>query len=211
MSVLKWLKKYTELRFLRDLLTSKQLHLGHPRDWADKNDSKCLELCKPHFRGYDLRATCLTGAPDRFHFWYIFGKKQEGVCLWFEKDTLCGDIARDNTLKARMVNYLSARRIRDVAPCCLPFTKREQYKDECEFRVVRHRKALHPPDDKFTFCAASLKRIYLNPWLSYEQAKKKKLEISAMLGSGFEHVKVYQNRSLEQEQWIDAVRHASRQ
>lgn len=203
-----WLKKYTKLEYLQLILKTRHLHLGNPKCWPDKNDSKLIQLYSAASGAFAMRATCLTAAADRFHFWAIFGECEKGVCLWFDKMSLLGDIGNDQSLVAEKAQYRSPDGLRKLERRLVPFAKREQYKDECEFRILRVKPAQHVAADKFEFSASSLKRIYLNPWLSRDAVEQEKAKISKLLGSDFRHVKVFQNRTLRQKSWIEAAKDA---
>lgn len=200
-----WLKKYTKLEHLKGILQERQLYLGDPSDWEDQNDSEVIRLSSKNFGGFNLRATCLTEAVDRYHFWHVFGEREHGVCLWFEKDSLLNDVQNDPSLVADIVQYRNAEDLRRLERKSIPFTKRVQYSDEREFRILRVEQAQNTAPEKLAFSARSLRRIYLNPWLSLEDAKRKKTEISSWLGKDLGHIDVYQNRSLKQKTWIDAA------
>ena len=205
---IQWLKKYTKLEYLQLILKERQLHLGDPKDWLDKNDSKLIQLYSGASGAFEMRATCLAEAADRFHFWAIFGECEKGVCLWFDKASLLGDIRKDQSLIAENVQYLSSDGLRKLERRFVPFAKREQYQDEREFRVLRVKPTQHVAADKFEFSAFSLRRIYLNPWLSRIAAEREKTKISNLLGSEFRHVKVLQNRTLRQNSWIEEAKDA---
>ncbi|WP_146193161.1 hypothetical protein [Maritimibacter sp. 55A14] len=201
----RWLKKYTKLKHLEAVLKGQQLHLGNPREWEDKNDSECIRIYSDKFLKFEVRGTCLTGAADRFHFWHIFGGRKRGVCLWFERDSLIKDIKGDASLVADKVRYRMPAGLSQLESGLIPFAKREQYRDECEFRVLRLSTPQGMPTDKFSFSANSLKRIYLNPWLSPKEVEREKVRISGLMNDQLKHVCVMQNRSLKQKAWIDAV------
>jgi len=202
----KWLEKYTETRFVYDILKHKQLHLGDPNKWDDKNDCEALRIyCEGKKHKFPTPATCLTQAPDRFHFWHIFGKRELGVCLWFCKKTLTADINADSTLISDEVRYPNDIDLQKTQLNQAPFTKREQYKDEQEFRVLRIASSSGPKPDKLAFSAASLKRIYLNPWLSTDEVETQKLDLKRYLKGDLKHVEVKQNRCLQRKKWTDSL------
>ncbi|OWY04617.1 hypothetical protein B6V75_00215 [Thioclava sp. F1Mire-8] len=204
----RWLKKYTKIKYLEGILRERQLHLSSPSEWDDKNDSMVVKLYSNKFLSFDAVGTCLTGAPDRFHFWHIFGEREQGVCLWFERKALVNDIKGDTTLSSGEVLYRLPEDVRFLEDDQIPFAKREQYQDECEFRVLRTKKPKHMAFDKFSFSALSLQRIYLNPWLSRSEVTRQKRKISDLLKDDLAHVKVWQNRTLRKRKWIDAVAEA---
>jgi hypothetical protein len=202
----RWLKKYTKLEYLSDVLSNQQLHLGHPRSWDDRNDAAAIGLYRNQTDACEIRATCFTQAKDRFHFWHIFGERQNGVCLWFDKDALVKDIAEDTSLIAEEVKYpvmsaLSRTELKEI-----PFTKREQYADEQEFRVLSVRGADITSSDKLKFSPFSLKRIYLNPWLTKIQVETNKQLINRLLREfGYSKIEIFQNRTLEHKNWIESL------
>jgi hypothetical protein len=177
----RWLKKYTKLKYLEEILRSSHLHLGDPSEWPDKNDSEGIRLFSGGNGGFKILSTCLTEAADRFHFWHVFGEQEKGVCLWFDKDLLVRDIGKDNSLIANDVQYRTPEKLALLSFDQIPFAKREQYRDESEFRVLRVKQSPDTPVEKFAFSQDSLRRIYLNPWLSSQQVESAKAWISEAL------------------------------
>lgn len=204
-----WLKKYTKIEFLPEILDKKQLHLGDPTSWDDQNDSAAIQLYEKGLNGFKVRATCLTQARDRFHFWHIFGERMSGVCLWFDKKALVRDIDRDASLIGRFVLYPKSEDLKKTKFKDVPFTKRQQYSDEREFRVLRIQNSGSVEFDKFRFSASSLKRIYYNPWMSKEAKEFYDCVIGQQLQGEFRHVDLKQNRSLRKQDWIDTLTEAA--
>ncbi|MEM9880262.1 MAG: hypothetical protein AAF862_13400 [Pseudomonadota bacterium] len=212
MTTKKWLKKYTELRFLNDTLKDRYLHLGSPNEWEDKNDFEAIRIfSEGKMQDFPVGVTCLTRAPDRFHFWHVFGKRELGVCLWFCEEALLSDIEKDESLILGAVNYPKTRELSKTSLNDAPFTKREQYGDEREFRVIRIATPGNTPINKFRFSPSSLRKIYLNPWLSPAEVKKHKRELAQQITADLNHVKVLQNQSLLNTKWIEALSHAVNQ
>lgn len=206
-----WLKKYTKIKYLDSILTNKTLFLGDPASWEDKNDVACIEMYNHAMGAKTARVTCLTGAPDRFHFWHVFGKCAEGVCLWFDKNSLIEDIGRDESLICGDVEYKSIDclkgKVLDVSK--VPFLKRKQYKDENEFRVIRGITDKGSETDTFSFSPKSLRRIYLNPWMPSSTVIEKQAEIKRSLSKDLGHVKIRQSRAIKYQKWIEAVKRAA--
>jgi hypothetical protein len=73
----KYLRRYTHLEALRNILCTKSLTLLDYRKWEDKNDSYFLQLYREERKLKSLLALCLTSAPERFHLWHVFGPKRE--------------------------------------------------------------------------------------------------------------------------------------
>ncbi len=206
----RWLKKYTKLEHLQSILENNSLHLGKPKRWPDKNDSELIRLYSKESGFFETRATCLTAAADRYHFWVVFGECKHGVCLWFDRERFLKDLEGDETLIANQVQYMTLDELSQVNLDTIPFAKRQQYADEREFRVLRRYPIEGPDKDGVAFSTHSLRKIYLNPWLNGKHVKQKKDWVSAMLTSGYEHVDVLQNRSLRRQRWINAARSAAK-
>lgn len=203
-----WLKKYMQIEYLEKTLAEKKLHLGNPQSWPDKNDSEVIEIYRKKKNLGNVRATCLTEAPDRNHFWEIFGKCELGVCLWFDKSELVKDIDNDPCLRGDLVTYYTPNKL--IKKCNfsdLPFAKRAQYTDEQEYRVLRECEL--PSDGKnrgITFSPQSLKRIYFNSWLDSTAYRMEKRKIEQLNSLTYGHIKIQQNRTLRLSKWIDAAK-----
>lgn len=199
----RWFKKYTEMKHIEDILGACSLHLGDPAVWQDKNDAELIAIYAEATSVPIIRATCLTMAADRFHFWTVFGQQNGGVCFWFDRNSLLADIKRDTTLVAQNVLYRKPRNLRE-----LPFSKRSQYADEREFRVLKPFQS-KGGKSSFSFSPASLRRIYLNAWLTPDEVLKQRERIERLLGGKLGHVEVLQSRVLRRQQWIDDARHVA--
>lgn len=203
----RWLKKYMTLEYLEKTLIRQELFLGDPQSWPDKNDSKVLDVYKSQMALKAVRATCMSMAPDRYHFWKLFGDSENGVCLWFDRKSLERDMEGDTSLRWKKVSYYTPSKLKEKCKLSeLPFAKRAQYADEKEYRVLRE----YAETDKklgygITFQPASLKRIYLNSWLSRNTYKHLKRKIAYTSPSIYSHLKIKQNRVLDYKVWIDAA------
>lgn len=73
----KYLRRYTHLESLRQMLCTKCVTLLDYRNWEDKNDSYFLEMYQEQRKLKSLLVLCLTSASERFHLWHVFGPKKE--------------------------------------------------------------------------------------------------------------------------------------
>ena len=192
-----WLKKYTELKHAENILTTCSLHLGNPRCWPDKNESELIKIYETAKDATRVRASCLTGAADRFHFWTVFGNKQKGICFWFDRKSLIADIKKENGLIAQNVRYKKPTTLSEI-----PFSKRAQYSDEKEFRVLTRQQTGHVPTS-FSFAPNTLRRIYLNAWLSNKKLENEKDRIKELLRGNLSHVEIFQSRVVRKKAWIE--------
>ncbi len=203
----KWLKKYMKIEYLEKTLMNKELYLGDPEEWPDKNDSAVIEIYRAKRKIKHIRATCLTMARDRYHFWALFGEKESGVCLWFNKEKLINDITNDVNLRAKEISYYTPEQLRRKCNFSnLPFAKRKQYKDEKEYRIL---KELCPDSTNASngveFKPESLERVYFNSWLGASEFAREKSKAKIINPSLYKHVKFLQNRAHKFEKWIEAA------
>ena len=94
-----YLRRYTHLESLRNILCTKSLTLLDYQEWDDKNDSYFLSLYKEERKLKSLLALCLTSASERFHLWNVFGPKRERRSLrGAERQLGCGSYNRYSPL-----------------------------------------------------------------------------------------------------------------
>jgi hypothetical protein len=83
-----YLRRYTDLSALFYLLAERKLTLLDPRRWDDKNDYYCLKQYRVKYKLESVLALCFVQAPERYHFWRIFGAGSSGVRIKFKKQAL---------------------------------------------------------------------------------------------------------------------------
>ena len=210
-----WLKKYTSIEHLEDILTKNRLHLANPESWEDKND---IELIK-HYRSKmgikDIRILCMNESADRYHFWKIYGQERQGVCLWFEKLEFTNNLKKIEypKTKYRCVSYYDPKNPQKIETDDLPFLKRVQYEDEQEFRIIsQYDQPLEDEPEFIPFDRYSLKKIYINDWVKGAELDS----ITTMVKNltvDYTHItdcKIQQNKTLGFDTWITAVLKATK-
>jgi len=84
----KYLRRYTNLEALRNILCTKSLTLLDYQNWKDKNDSYFLHLYKQERKLKSLLVLCLTSASERYHLWHVFGPRRERRSLAEQEQSL---------------------------------------------------------------------------------------------------------------------------
>lgn len=203
-----WIKKYTKLKYLETILRRHKLHLGDPKSWDDKNDAFSLEQYRLARSLAVLKVTCLTTASDRYHFWKEFGSKEDGVCLWFDRKQFINGISSAKNTACGYVKYLTPTQLVQINSLNdLRFAKRAQFYDEQEYRIVYEggNRGSEKSEYGFSFPISSLKRIYLNGWLSIESVHCWKKRIEEYSNSFGHDISVKQNRATNSPAWKCAV------
>lgn len=197
----KSLKRYTDLPFLLDYLSTKKLALLNPKTWDDTNDSHYINVYVQS-KNYDSAyALCLTGAKETYHHWKVFTTGSSGVCIEFYKDTLLNHIGKLPELRAQSVQYKTIGKIKKQPPGeeQLPFLKHWAFRDECEFRIFFSAKGVVAPIYQFVVPGNAIKKIILSPWIPAAVAEKVKGSINAM--AGCKSLRVSQSSLIDNEKW----------
>jgi len=75
-----YLRRYTSLPVLIDMLAERRLTLVDPGQWSDKNDTAYLAAYKEAKKLKCLVALCFTATSETFHHWNVFSPGPGGVC-----------------------------------------------------------------------------------------------------------------------------------
>lgn len=202
----RWLKKYMSIQHLESWFQAGGIYLADPTMWKDKNDIFAMKKYQELNRISNSRVACLTAGPDRFHFWYVFGKKHCGICLWFDF-TIIDDLKKDSSIIAKWVQYRSLKWLSvNGKGDEIPFYKRQQYADEREFRILKNydlplsNQSVYASIDK-----AKLKGIYLNPWLDDKELKTTRDRIHALSEKYGYRPQLKQNKSINHKGWQNQI------
>jgi hypothetical protein len=140
MSSKSYLRRYTHLESLRNILCTKSLTLLDFQKWEDKNDSHFLRLYKEERKLKSVLALCLTSASERFHLWHVFGPKRErrslrgarkslgcspyngssplariGVRIRFDRAQLIEAISKHHGVTCDDIDYITHARLKALA------------------------------------------------------------------------------------------------
>ena len=169
----KYLRRYTSLPILFDMLINRRVTLVDPKSWEDRNDSYYLEIYQQKKQLKTLLALCFTIKPETFHHWKIFAGHPGGVCITFDKQLLLKQLLRQQNIRVEIVTYRLIKDLRENPPSIdeLPFIKRKPYRDEGEFRIIYEDKKKEVSIKHFKIELSVIKKITLNPWIPKSIAK----------------------------------------
>ena len=173
---IQFLRRYTSLPILFDMLHNKRITLVSPSSWEDRNDSFYLEKYQELRKLQALLALCFTVKPETFHHWKIFAGHPGGVCIAFDKEKLLSSLQKYTNMRVGLIDYRFIKDLRTMPPSVdeLPFLKRKHYEDEGEYRVIYEGKKRKISIQHFRFNLNSIKKITLSPWVPKSVAKTTK-------------------------------------
>ena len=133
-----FLRRYTSLPVLVDMLHHRRVTLVDPERWPDKNDTAFLEAYKEKRNLKTLVAICLTATSERFHHWNVFANGPAGVCIEFHRGAFLEAVGSIEGLRHGPVTYREIEQLDKTPPAIdeLPFLKRFPYIDERDRKSV---------------------------------------------------------------------------
>ena len=167
MNLNNYLRRYTELPFLIDYLSTKEIVLMSPNSWDDKNDSYYIDRYSEQKSLARVAALCLTESSETYHHWKIFSSGASDVCIEFDKKQLLKHTSDIKGLRSDSVRYYTIDQLKKCSPeeYELPFIKRHAFKDEMEFRIFWESELVGENMFRVEMPLSTINRIILGPWI----------------------------------------------
>lgn len=132
------LNRFTEIRYLEDLLKRKKLLLLNPDCWEDSNDKATIEIFKKITGKRSVYALCMTHSSETSHHWNAFANGNTGCCIEISPQKILYSLSKVKNLKFGNVRYIP---VNDLSRTLiraedLPFIKRNPYSHENEYRFI---------------------------------------------------------------------------
>jgi hypothetical protein len=162
-----FLRRYTNLPSLIQILSTRTLTFLDPRNWDDKNDSYFMQLYKDKRSLQTLLALCFSQETETYHHWRVFADGSSGVCIAFKKEQLLSALKSTPEIRHGAVDYLKLADLKshDPKPNRLPFLKRAPFEPEAEFRILYESKKNSLPFAPVDIPLECIDRITLSPWM----------------------------------------------
>jgi hypothetical protein len=189
-----FLRRYTELRYVLQLLRTGKLAFLDPSTWDDRNDSHFLNAYRDAKKWRSLRAVCFTRVSERHHHWERFatrgqkvsgetpkrrGEGRETVCVEFDKEKLLASFSGNAHIKNGAVRYSKLNVLEQHPPRLdrWPFLKRYPYRDEKEFRIIVASTTPTKAVLMLPISLGAIERIIIGPYPDLGRREKIKQEI----------------------------------
>ena len=134
----KYLKRFTTLPVLIDLLRRKKIVLLSPEKWEDRNDAEIMLEYKKREKLEHLYAVCFSEGDETIHHWTAFSSGSSGCCIEFDRKLLLDEIDKIHGIRMGSVNYKKLKDVKSgaIEISDIPFTKRWPYRCEEEYRII---------------------------------------------------------------------------
>lgn len=207
----KRLRHYISWRHLLHLINNKKLTLSDSKKWNDINDRHSMQLYSRLNGNASVFAMCMTDIKENFHHWHIYGgkNKSDKICIIFNKEKLIRAISKNINIKFGKVSYRDISSVRnsrfDVID--IPFIKRIQFSDECEYRILWSGDSGANKKQTVSIPLGCIEQILFGPWVyisSYE--KRKAMLVKKIIGSDSRlSIKVDRTHLIQSPPWIKAL------
>lgn len=202
----KFLRRYTSLPVLLDMLAHERITLLDPVSWEDRNDAFYIEKYRERKGLKTVLALCFTERAETFHHWKVFAGDSSGVCIRFNRKEFLSCFQKKHGVHSGPVSYSFMRDLQGTPPSLekLPFLKRKQYEDEAEFRIIyENRNKIHR-SKTFPLDITCIDRITLSPWMPPPVAKTVKEVISGV--QGCDKIQLIRTGVVESSAWQKIVK-----
>lgn len=180
-----YLRRYTSISAVIDILRRRRLPLLDPQSWDDRNDRHFMRLHKELNGINGLYALCAAQCRETYHHWRVFTNSQDGACIELDRRVLEDTLRRIDGVRFGPVEYLKLDDVEELTPADagrLPFLKRQAFQPEAEYRVIAETAADQLPAFDIEIPTRCVTKIYLNPWLPEPLAKSVKETLREIAG-----------------------------
>lgn len=173
-----YIRRYTSISAVIDILRRQELPLLDPQNWDDRNDRYFMARYKEKKALGGLYALCAARCSETYHHWRVFTGTTDGACVEIRRAPLEKALREIPGVSFDEMRYLL---LNDVVALTtadlerLPFVKRNGFSAEEEYRIVYETNDPQCAAYNLEFPLAWIRRIYLNPWLPdalYESVKE---------------------------------------
>ena len=180
-----FLRRYTSIAAVIDILRRKELPLLDPQSWDDRNDRHFMALYKESKKLGGLYGLCAATCTETYHHWRVFTHTADGACIEIRRAPLEERLTALPGVRFGDIDYLILGEIDKLTKDDrdrLPFVKRYGFKPEEEYRIIAETDEAQRPALSLDFPVSLIGRIHLNPWLPQPIAESLKSQLREIPG-----------------------------
>jgi hypothetical protein len=200
-----YIRRYTSISAVIDVLRRKELPLLDPQTWDDRNDRYFMSLYKEK-RGFGgLYGLCAATCSETYHHWRVFTGTTDGACIEIKRQPLETTLAGLEGVRFNEVTYLRLGDVELLAESDLdrlPFVKRAGFSAEEEYRIIAQTTAGQRPAISIDFPIHLINKVYLNPWLPKSIAESVTATLRGV--TGCERLAVQRSHLIDSGRWRKA-------
>lgn len=221
----KYIRRYTTLPVLLDMLMRNEIPLLKPDTWKDKNDVEVMKIYQMYKNdkkkkeekkkentkkeemieekkddAYNILAACFTTGRESVYHWEAFSESNSGCMIKFNFERLKERLNSYNLVCGK-VKYVKLNMV-NKTKCSIdeiPFRKRAQYKCEEELRMIFFAKS-DMSSYPVNFDMSCVAEIALSPNMPEPIADTVTEILKSIVNNS--KVKIHQSTLLKNKQWI---------
>lgn len=200
-----YIRRYTSISAVIDILQRKELSLLDPQTWDDRNDRYFMELYKGARRVGGLYGLCAATCSETYHHWRVFTSTADGACIELKRKPLEQSLDQLKDVRYGNMDYLLLGAVEKLAASDverLPFVKRHGFAAEEEYRIVAETKGAQRPSIPIDLPVEMINKIYLNPWLPKSIADSLATTLHRI--DGCEEIAIQRSHLIESNRWKKA-------
>ena len=180
-----FLRRYTSISAVIDILRRKELPLLDPQTWEDRNDRYFMSLYKESGKLSGLYGLCAATCNETYHHWRVFTNTADGACIEIRRQPLEERLSELPGVRFGEVDYLILRKVGALGKGDrerLPFVKRWGFEPESEYRIIAETNEPQQPALSLDFPVSLVACVHLNPWLPVPIAESLKVTLREIPG-----------------------------
>jgi hypothetical protein len=200
-----YIRRYTTISAMLDILRRKELPLLNPESWDDRNDRYFMARYKTAKNVEGLYALCAARCSETYHHWRVFTGAADGACLELRRKPLETALRGIPGIRFREVEYLRLGEVDALTKADLdrmPFVKRYGFAAEEEYRIILESDEAQSAAYNIELPLKLIGRIYLNPWLPKSLAESVIATVRGMPDCG--KLSVQRSHLIDSSRWKDA-------
>lgn len=200
-----YIRRYTSISAVLDVLVRKQLPLLDPQTWDDRNDRYFMSLYKEKRELGGLYGLCAATCSETYHHWRVFTGTADGACLELRRQPLEAMLRELEGVRFGEVDYLHLDKVEELTPKDvqrLPFVKRLGFTAEAEYRITAETTEPQLPALSIDLPLDLIGRVELNPWLPASLAESVTKTLKGL--PGCEKLPIRRSRLIDSDRWKKA-------
>jgi len=202
-----FLRRYTSLPSLLQILQTSTLTLLDPQFWDDKNDAALIAKYSKKKKLKKVLALCFAASSETYHHWKIYAEGVAGVCIEFNKARLLKALsAQKENLLYGSAKYVPISKLASYQTKVSdwPFIKRLPYEGEKEFRILYEERT---DADRTSYALPipleSIHRVNLSPWIHRDAAAAVRQTIQSLPQCA--DLDVYKTSLVDNKRWKNSL------
>ena len=202
-----FLRRYTSLPSLLQILQTSTLTLLDPQFWDDKNDAALIAKYSKKKKLKKVLALCFAASSETYHHWKIYAEGVAGVCIEFNKARLLKALrAQEENLRYGSAKYVPINKLASYQTKVSdwPFIKRLPYEGEKEFRILYEERT---DADRASYALPipleSIHRVNLSPWIHRDVAAAVRKTIQSLPQCA--DIDVYKTGLVDNKRWKNSL------